>query len=396
MSGFGDRTAPRPWQIPSLRPGDEPRQVGWLELFFDLVFVVIVSVLAEDLLRHLSADGVAEFCLKFLPVFWSWNAVTFYTERFESTGLDNRLFTFLAILPVAGLAVWGDDGLGHNYLGFALSYVALRALNIGMWLRAARHNPPFRPAAFSFAGGFSVALVLILLSFGVDGGLRSLLWGVAVVLDILTPVIFGRTQSKLPPLSRDRYPERVGLLTMIILGEVVASVIGGVVEVNARGELTAATIGNAVLGVAIGFGMWWVYYDFIARRPPRPTVTFALLWTYLHYFVFVSVVIVGVAVEAAMMRDGTGALPPVVQTILLLGMAATLVSISATELTLDRESDEPTHPVASPAVKLLTGLLLGLLALVPDIPITVVLAACLLGLAIPAAYGARVWYWRVR
>lgn len=54
-----------------------------------MVFVVIVLVFVEDLLCYLSVDGVVEFCLKFFLVFWSWNVVIFYIERFELIGFDN-------------------------------------------------------------------------------------------------------------------------------------------------------------------------------------------------------------------------------------------------------------------------------------------------------------------
>ena len=108
----------RAWQRPELRDdGDRHRPVGWVELFFDLVFVVIVAVLAHDLEQHIDAAGLLTFLLQFVAVFWAWNGFTYYTERFESAGLENRLFVFLAILAVAGLAIWGEDGLGHNYLG---------------------------------------------------------------------------------------------------------------------------------------------------------------------------------------------------------------------------------------------------------------------------------------
>jgi low temperature requirement protein LtrA len=175
MSDVGERPRRQIRPKPALRGDDRDRRVGWLELFFDLVFVVIVSVLAQDLAHHPTVHGVQLFVLQFLAVFWIWNAFTYYSERFESEGLDARVFTFLAMLAVAGLAVWGTDGLGHNYLGFALSYVAARLLNIGMWLRAGFHSPVFRATAMSFAGGFAVALALIGVSFVVDEELRLVL-----------------------------------------------------------------------------------------------------------------------------------------------------------------------------------------------------------------------------
>ncbi|MDP9027212.1 MAG: low temperature requirement protein A, partial [Actinomycetota bacterium] len=296
MSGVSERMTRRPWQRPTLRGNEGDRQVGWLELFFDLVFVVILATLADGVAHHLSGDGPRDFVLQFLAVFWIWNAFTYYSERFESDGLETRVFTFVAILAVAGLAVWGSDGLGAGYLGFALSYTAARLLNITMWLRAAYYNPPFRSTALSFAGGFVVASSLIAISFTVEGTPRVVIWGTAVVLEIVTPAIFNRTQWKLPAISRDKYPERFGLLTMIVLGEVVASVIGGIAAVHTAGELTGSTVANGVIGLAIGFGLWWIYYDFVGRRVPFPPLPIQLTWLYLHFFLLIGLVAVGVGV----------------------------------------------------------------------------------------------------
>ena len=49
--------------------------MSWLELFFDLVFVVVIARLAH----HLDVAGVLTFAVQFLAVFWVWNAFTYYT-----------------------------------------------------------------------------------------------------------------------------------------------------------------------------------------------------------------------------------------------------------------------------------------------------------------------------
>lgn len=396
MSGVGQRTTRKPWQRPVLRGVEDHRQVGWLELFFDLVFVVIVSMLAQDLAHHLTGPGVRDFVLQFLAVFWIWNAFTYYSERFESDGLETRVFTFLALLAVAGLAIWAADGLGQHYLGFALSYAAARLLNIGMWLRAAYYNPIFRGTAFSFAGGFAVAFGLIGLSFLTDGSLRLVVWGAAIVLDILTPAIFNRLQWKLPAISRDKYPERFGLLTMIILGEVVASVIGGIAEVHTAGELTGATVVSGAVGLAIGFGLWWIYYDFIGRRIPYPPLPIQLAWIYLHFFLLIGLVAVGVGVEIALIESRDGTMSTEVQTVLLLAEALTLVAVGAMEFTLERADDEPTHPIVSPAIKIGVAVLLAALLSWQHAPTIAILACCAVALAVPASYGAFVWFRKVR
>lgn len=380
------------WQRAVLRDeGDAHRPVGWVELFFDLVFVVIISVLAHDLEGSARADGILLFVLQFVAVFWVWNGFTYYTERFESHGLENRLFIFLGILTVAGLAVWGEDGLGHNYPGFAASFLLARGLNIAMWLRAGRHERRFRRAAGGFTVGYLASAVLVGVSLVVDERWRLALWGLAVLVDIASPAVTARFQFGLPGISRDKFPERFGLLTLIVLGEVVTSVIQGVATANEASEVSASTILDASLGLAIGFGLWWVYFDFVARRATRPDFVIALVWVYLHIAMLIGIVLAGVAISGALLAEDDA--EPT--RLLLLAIGATLLVIALLELTLDRAADEPTGAILSPALKAAVGGAVLLLAPFSDhLPTTAALVAGVVALAIPAAYGARVYYRR--
>ncbi|WP_271177656.1 low temperature requirement protein A [Leifsonia poae] len=378
------------WRTPQLRDdGDQRHPVGWLELFFDLVFVVIVAVLASGVDE--THDLVA-FTVQFIAVFWIWNAFTYYTERFESDGIETRVFTFIAILSVAGLAIWGRDGLGSNYLGFALSYLLARSLNIALWLRAGYHVPRFRRAAFGFFGGFLVSAVLIVVSFFVPHDVRLVLWTAAVLLEIATPAITARFQAGLPPITEDKFPERFGLFTMIVLGETVAEVIQSVAVANTLERLSGLTIADAALGLAIGFGMWWVYYDFVARRPVRQRFGIVLAWVYLHMIMLIGIVLAGVGIALGL-HDTAAPMEPFDRSLLLGGVALVLVTIAVIETTLARAPDEPTAPVLSPALKAGAGVVLVLLAILgPPLAPTAVLLITIAALAVPAVYGAVVWY----
>ncbi len=64
------------WQKPALRADEEfelHRAVTWLELFFDLVFVVIAR-LAHNLAADISIHGALTFVFMFISVWWVWNA----------------------------------------------------------------------------------------------------------------------------------------------------------------------------------------------------------------------------------------------------------------------------------------------------------------------------------
>jgi len=39
-----------------------------------------------------------------------------------------------------------------------------------------------------------------------------------------------------------------------------------------------AGIVAGVLGLAVGFALWWIYFDFVARRAPKPVFATALFW----------------------------------------------------------------------------------------------------------------------
>jgi low temperature requirement protein LtrA len=378
------------WRRPELRgDGDERHPVGWLELFFDLVFVVVVAVLATNVEE---GHDLAGFVLQFVAVFWVWNAFTYYTERFESAGIEARLFIFVAILAVAGLAVWGHDGLGANYVGFACSYLLARMLNIALWLRAGYHVRRFRRASLGFLGGFVVAAALLLASFFVDERARLVLWTVAVLVEIITPAVTGRFQAGLPPITEDKFPERFGLFTMIVLGETVAEVIQSVAATNAVERLSALTIVDAALGLAVGFGIWWVYYDFVARRPVLPRFYVALGWVYLHMVMLIGIVLTGVGIAFGV-HNASSVMEPFPRSLLLGGLGVTVLAIAVIETTLSREVDEPTHRVLSPGLKAGVAAVLFVLALIgPPLTPTVGFIVALAALAVPATYGAVVWY----
>lgn len=348
------------WRRPVLHAEAEHGSVGWLELFFDVVFVVVLAVLAHDLGQHPEPAGLLDFVVQFAAVFWVWNAFTYYTERFESDGLEARLFTFLAMLAVGGLAVWGHAGLGVNYPGFVGSYLLARALNIGLWLRAGYHEVVFRPIARRFCAGYLLAAGLLAVALAGPVDPRRALFACAVLVEVSTPAATVRLQAALPPISRDKFPERFGLLTMIVLGETVAGVLRSLSTANETHRLATGTVLRAGLGLLLCFQLWWVYFDYVARRPFRPSFAAALGWVYLHLLALTAIVVLGVAIEQTLATPSHARLPTSLPVLLLGGAAASLLATALLELTLDRPLP-PRPPVwTGPALK--TGCALLLLA----------------------------------
>jgi low temperature requirement protein LtrA len=394
VSDYPDPGTEKIWQSPKLRDDEPDRRhtVGWVELFFDLIFVVVIAVLANNLADH---EDLVQFAIQFTAIFWVWNGFVYYTERFESHGLDNRLFTFVAIVAAAGLAIWGHNGLTSNYLLFAGSYVFARLLNIGMWLRAGYREPRFRRAALGFTGGFICAFALLTTSLFVPFTWRVTLFAAAAILEIFTPAITGRFQAGLPLLTRDKFPERFGLLTLIVLGETVTQVILSVAAHNTVSTLSVPTIGLAVMGLAVGFGLWWVYFDFVARRPTSQVLLVVLGWIYLHLLMLIGIVVIGVALSEALAAPVARPMPVEARYFLLVGLGVVLVAIGLLEVTLAREPLEPTGAIVSTVMKISIGVVVAGLSLLP-LNAFGAFAIAIVGLGIQATYGAWAYYIKAR
>ena len=98
---------------PTLRPRVEPRRVHdwedsrratWLELFYDLVFVVVVSRLATLLHADHGLTGVLTYVGLFVPVWWAWMGYTWYASAFDNDDAVFRVSWFAAMGLVIAMA----------------------------------------------------------------------------------------------------------------------------------------------------------------------------------------------------------------------------------------------------------------------------------------------------
>ncbi|MEW6497372.1 MAG: low temperature requirement protein A [Cyanobacteriota bacterium] len=300
------------WEPPRLRVStdkEEERRATWLELFFDLIFVVAIAELAHYLDGHVSLSGFFGFVAVFVPIWWCWLGSTFYATRFDTDDLGHRLLTLLQMALVAALAVNVHHGLGESSVGFALSYIAFRSLLIVQYLSAGYFVPVARPLINWYVRGFAISVVLWILSIFVPIPWRFGFWIVGLIIDFATPLTAGRFMVQLPP-SISHIPERLGLFTIIVLGESVVAVVRGVTQK----EWDASSVVAALLGLSIAFSLWWIYFDSVDGSPLRGVklgkMHIAMTWLYSHLPLAIGLAATGVGVdqivssEASNLSDG--------------------------------------------------------------------------------------------
>ncbi|MDF5710085.1 MAG: low temperature requirement protein A [Nostoc sp. S4] len=298
-------------QPPRLRTGEgteEERRATWLELFYDLVFVVAVSQLAHNLNEDISLSGLFGFVVLFIPVWWSWIGTTFYANRFDSDDVGHRLLIGVQMLTAAAMAVNIHHGLSESSPGFALSYALGRVVLVIEYVRAGIHIPLARALTTRHAIGFAIAALLWFISAFIPVPWRFALWTLAIVIDFTTPLTARKFQVGLLPHA-SHLPERFGLFTIIVLGEAIIAVVNGVSEQ----KWDTLTVISAVFGLIIAFSWWWVYFDNLGGKPIEIARTYGktgivYLWLYTHLPLVIGFAAAGVGVEQILLSKPTLAL----------------------------------------------------------------------------------------
>lgn len=87
-------------------PGEAGRAASTLELFFDLVFVVAVSIASVQLHHALTEghvlDGIVSYAVVFFGIWWAWMNFTWFATSFDT---DDWLYRVLTIVQMGGVLV---------------------------------------------------------------------------------------------------------------------------------------------------------------------------------------------------------------------------------------------------------------------------------------------------
>ncbi len=292
------------WQPRQLRQDEEnteERRATWLELFYDLVFVAAISQVSHYLSAHLSWSGLISFVVFLVPLWWCWVGATFYATRFDTDDLFDRIITLLQMAVVTAMAVNMYHGLEKASANFALCYALFRGILVVQYLNAGYHVPVARGLTNWYVRGFGASVLFWFISIFVPTPWRYLFWLFGLIIDFSTPLTAGKLIAKIPP-SMTHIPERVGLFTIIVLGESVISVVTGLAEL----QWSLVSVFNAFLGLTLAFCFWWLYFDSsdssALESMKEGKMSIALTWLYAHIPLTIGLAATGVAIKHIIMN----------------------------------------------------------------------------------------------
>src|SRR6266508_3363167 len=219
------------WQPPRLAEDQpEERRVTFLELFYDLVYVVIIAELSHTLAGNISLTDIGIFVFLFIIVWWAWFNGAMYHNLHGNNDIRTRVFTFLQMVTVAAMAVFAHSAMGEGSVGFALAYASFHLILTWLWWRTGVYDPHHRPLSQPYSLTFLITSVLFIVSIFMPTPWRFVLWVLALLIDLalLSLLWTNRNAAIQEQINRivlisPSAVERFGLFTIIVLGELIVS-----------------------------------------------------------------------------------------------------------------------------------------------------------------------------
>ncbi len=304
---------------------EEDRSVGFIELFYDLVYVVVIARAAHHLAEHLSWRGVGEFAVIFGMIWLAWLNGSLYQDLHGREDGRSRTFIFLQMGILAVLAVYTADAAGESGQGFALVYTAFLLVLTWMWFTVRRRDAAeYMAMTARYLTAMLASVVVILVSGFVPAGARLTIWGFFVAGWVVSArTLEGAMDEELAFRATDSTVERFGLFTIIVLGEVVVGVVTGLSEATRDFR----TIATGLIGLAIGFGIWWTYFDFVGRRMPQSGGR-TVRWMLSHLPVVMAIAASGAALVSLVEHAGEGRSPTAAAWVLSASVAVALAALT--------------------------------------------------------------------
>lgn len=293
--------------------GHSSDKVGYVELFFDLVFVFAVTQLSHSLIAHPDLPTLVHTLILGAAVWYLWIDTTWVTNWLDPDRLPVR--TMLMVLMALGLLMSSaiPEAFDGKALLFAVPYVVIQVGRSAFAALALNRHWSENGAGFvRITVWVSVSGVLWIGGALVDDGPRLALWGAAVLLDYAGPramfavPFFGRTDPRTWTVRADHMAERVGLFVIISLGESI--IITG--TAFAELEVTAVTLASFAAAFVSTVLMWLLYFDrserrateFFARADSTTGMVAQTAYTYVPLLLVLGIVLTAVADELVLLH----------------------------------------------------------------------------------------------
>ena len=280
----------------------EHRHATWLELFFDLVFVASIGVVTHNLAHthhgHIELKQILMFPIEFLPIWWIWATHTLYANRFDTDSKAHRIASLIIMFLMVTMSAFLGDELFKHYGRFIGFYIAIRFVLAGLYLSSSEKLETSKHFTMKIGIAIIAGALISGLSIFFDSPYREYVLVGGLLFEMAATILIGKTVN-VDPIHKEHLVERIGLFSIILLGESVISLVGGLRDISwTYYNIMAALTGFLMIG-----SIWWIYFDsfHIMERFKKMKQGYTL--TYSHIFLAMGLVILANLIRHAILVD---------------------------------------------------------------------------------------------
>lgn len=358
------------WRPPKhhLDHEDSHDHVHWVELFYDLIHVVIIFLLGNYLSDHLSLSGFFAFAGLFVAIWFAWADSSVFNSLYVSTDVKHRLIMSLQIITAMVMATSIPHVQGKGWMYFAVAYSANRFITAYLYYRTNQLGVETSTLAQQTSKNFTLLGIVFAISAFVPQPYNYLIFGLGIlsiqILYMMPKVGLLENKRFVPRLGH--MSERFALLLLIVVGEGFFKL---VITLSEKGiyKVSPEVLFNFMFGGIAVFVQCWIYFDFVGNGKPKNKEKLTLVnWWLAHLFLMLSAVMIGVALAGEVKVGFWEAYPLKYGAIGCVGLAAYLLCLLWIQFNIE---ERVAHSFATVKIRLF-GIVLALATLVvlPYVP----------------------------
>lgn len=272
---------------------EKERHATWLEIFFDLIFAVIVVQISAKLYNHFDYVGVFQCVALFIPIMWTWASYTVFAARFDNNDGIHWLMTFMIMFAGVIMAIQIPSAFEKNDNGFAIGFLLAQLSILLLYSRTIYDELTPKKMTLLYMIGFGLGGFCWVISLFFEMPIKLILWALGMFIYLLIPWIGKKNILSKAPLDTIYIPERFGAFTVIILGQTIAAVVFGLEYTHWQ----VSSIIMSILAFILAALIWVQYYSFTQIANYKCTLGSGQPYIYTHIPLIISLIVIGVCAE---------------------------------------------------------------------------------------------------
>jgi low temperature requirement protein LtrA len=280
----------------------EDRKISWLELFYDLVYVIAISKITHNLSLQLTIPGFLDYFYMLGLIYWGWLNGSSHHDILGANDVRTIFLTIWQVVILSALIVTLNSTADRIYFNTTVVILIMQYYITYLWWSEGLYDKNSRRFSRYYTVIYLGVFALIFGTFFLHQPYLRIVFYVALVLNYLPPYFENRAlkEKRFEYRLTNSMAERLGLFTIILFGEVILGVINGI---SGFQNLTFYHWSLFVASIFIVFTLWFIFFKMIGDKTIKKGFIKSNTYAVLFLPVAMSLGIIGVSFEKIFITD---------------------------------------------------------------------------------------------